>query len=233
MKLFYHPDPLQELSLSEEESLHATKVLRLKEGDHISLLDGKGHRYEAELIKANAKKCSFKILETFEEQKKRSYSLHLAVAPTKNIDRIEWFVEKAVEIGIDEISFLQCEHSERKNINTERIEKIAVSALKQSMNLYLPVIHELVPYKKFISEKRDEHCFIAHLEEGDRKVFKQEIIDKERILILIGPEGDFSKEEIQLALAHGYIPVTLGESRLRTETAALAACFICNTIKAS
>lgn len=231
MKLFFHPDPLAELVLNEEESLHATKVLRLKEGDTISILDGKGKRYEAEITKANAKKCGFKIIETFSQEKTQNYSLHVAVAPTKSIDRIEWFVEKAIEVGIDEISFLLCDRSERKNINIERIEKIALSALKQSMNLYLPKINELESFSKFVSAKRDETGFIAHLEEGERKSFKKEIAAQEKILILIGPEGDFSEDEIKLAISNGFIPVSLGESRLRTETAALAACFICNTIK--
>ena len=231
MKLFYHPDPLAELALSEEESLHATKVLRMKEGDEFTLLDGKGHQYRAEITSAKAKKCTFKIIDSKTENNKRNYRLHIAVAPTKNIDRIEWFIEKAIEVGVDEISFLLCEHSERKNINLERIEKIAVSALKQSMNLYLPVLNDLIPYSKFISSTKTETCYIAHLEEGDRKLFKQEIRDKANILLLIGPEGDFTKEEIDLAIQHQYTPVSLGESRLRTETAALAGCFICDTLK--
>jgi 16S rRNA (uracil1498-N3)-methyltransferase len=231
MKLFFHPNPVVDAALNEEESMHAIKVLRLKEKDLIHIIDGKGNLYEAEINKAHAKKCGFRILTDKNEKKKHSYYLHIAIAPTKNIDRIEWFVEKAVEIGIDEITFLQCEHSERKNINQERIEKIAVSAMKQSMNLYLPILNEMTSFSKFLSLPKKENCFIAHLEDGERKLFKKEINNSENILILIGPEGDFSKEEIKEALAQRYVPVSLGESRLRTETAALAACFICSTVK--
>jgi 16S rRNA (uracil1498-N3)-methyltransferase len=231
MKLFFHPNPISEPVLSEEESIHAVKVLRLKEKDSITIIDGRGHVYEAEINKANAKKCGFTILQTKEKSKNHSYHLHVAIAPTKSIDRIEWFIEKAVEIGVDEISFLLCEHSERKNINMERIEKIVISAMKQSMNLYLPILHEMVSFSQFISKPKKESCYIAHLEEGDRKLFKNEILLQQNILILIGPEGDFSKEEIKLALDNNYTPVNLGESRLRTETAGLAACFICNTVK--
>jgi 16S rRNA (uracil1498-N3)-methyltransferase len=230
MKLFFHPNPVSEPVLSEEESIHAIKVLRLKENDLITIIDGRGHLYEAEINKANAKKCGFTILKTREETKKHSYRLHIAVAPTKSIDRMEWFIEKAIEIGVDEISFLLCEHSERKNINLERIEKIVVSAMKQSMNLYLPILHETMSFSEFISKPKKETCYIAHLEEGERKLFKNEIQGQQNILLLIGPEGDFSQEEIQEAIDNKYIPVSLGESRLRTETAALAACFICNTI---
>lgn len=231
MKLFYHPDPLHEPLLSEEESLHATKVLRMKEGDRFLILDGKGNRYEAMITSTKARKCGFKILDSNAEPVKRNYRLHIAVAPTKNIDRIEWFVEKAIEAGVDEISFITCEHSERKHINLERIEKIAISALKQSMNLYLPVLHEMIPFHKFVAANRNESCYIAHLEEGHRKLFKEEIADKNNILLLIGPEGDFTRGEIELAVQRQYIPVSLGENRLRTETAALAGCFICSTVK--
>jgi 16S rRNA (uracil1498-N3)-methyltransferase len=202
----------------------------MKEGDLFSILDGKGHQYEAKLTSTKGKKCTFSIHTSFEQASTRNYRLHIAVAPTKNMDRMEWFVEKAIEVGVDEISFLLCEHSERKNINLERIEKIAISALKQSMNLYLPTLNELVPFTKFIANQGTENRYIAHLEDEQRKLFKHEIADKKEILLLIGPEGDFSKAEIDLAIQQHYVPVSLGESRLRTETAALAGCFICQTI---
>jgi 16S rRNA (uracil1498-N3)-methyltransferase len=231
MKLFFHPNPTENPVLSEEESLHAVKVLRLKEKDTITIIDGKGKQFEAEVNNAHPKKCGFSILSFIEKRQSRPYYLHIALAPTKSIDRIEWLVEKAVEIGVDEISFLQCDRSERKMINIERIEKIAVSAMKQSMNLHLPVLNDMISFENFLLPERKETCFIAHLENGKRMHFKDEVIQSNEILILIGPEGDFSKEEINKALDKKYIPVTLGESRLRTETAALAACFICYTLK--
>lgn len=230
MKLFFHPNPTLDSILSEEESVHAIKVLRLKENDRITIIDGKGNQFEAKIISSNAKKCQFEVLEK-RTSIKHPYFLHVAVAPTKSIDRIEWFIEKAIEIGIDEISFLNCAHSERKNINIERIEKIAMSAMKQSLNLYFPKINDIVPFAKFVTQPRTEAAYIAHLEDGERKYFGTEIAKKDSILLLIGPEGDFSKEEIKLALDSKYSPVNLGQSRLRTETAALAGCFITNTIK--
>jgi len=229
MKLFYNPDYATNI-LSEEESLHAVKVLRLKEGDEIYVLDGKGGIHKSQIAQANAKKCGYRVIESEVHRRTRSYHLHVAVAPTKNIDRIEWFVEKAIEVGIDEISFLLCDRSERKNINMERIEKIAVSAMKQSMNLHLPTLNPMISFKDFVYVKREEDLYIAHLEDGERKLFKQEIEQKDKILLLIGPEGDFNSEEIKTAIANNFIPVSLGESRLRTETAALAACFVCSTI---
>jgi 16S rRNA (uracil1498-N3)-methyltransferase len=231
MRLFYHPYPTSDSFLSEEESLHAVKVLRLQEGDTIRLMDGKGYWYDAKITKAHAKKCTFQIVQQSSLAPRRSYRLHIAVAPTKSIDRTEWFVEKAVEAGIDEISFLQCEHSERKNINLERFEKIVVSALKQSTNLYLPTLHPMVPFRQFAAQALSSQKFIAHLEDGERKLLKNELAATDDILILIGPEGDFSPEEIDFALKQGFAPVSLGESRLRTETAALAACFTCHIVK--
>ncbi len=230
MRLFFHPNPESENQLSEEESQHAVKVLRLKEKDPISIIDGKGHLFAAEISKANFKKCEFRILSKKQYPLTRNYYLHIAIGPTKNIDRTEWFVEKAVEIGIDEISFLQSEHSERKNINIERIEKIAVSAMKQSMNMYIPKINPLISYSTFILENKNTANFIAHLEEGERKLLKNEVTGKQNICILIGPEGDFSPEEIKLALQNQFIPVSLGESRLRTETAGIVACNTVNLV---
>jgi 16S rRNA (uracil1498-N3)-methyltransferase len=231
MNLFFHPNPSETLVLSEEESMHAVKVLRLKEGETILLLDGKGNKYEAVITKAAPKKCAFSISTIHTETKKRTYRLHMAVAPTKSIDRTEWWVEKAIEIGIDEISFLQCERSERKNLNLERIEKIAISALKQSMNLHLPKLNPLTSFTDFIAAHSSTPVYMAHLGTGERRLFKNEIVSTTAITLLIGPEGDFSAAEIKLAQDRNIIAVSLGDSRLRTETAALAGCFICHTLK--
>ncbi|MGV3541033.1 MAG: 16S rRNA (uracil(1498)-N(3))-methyltransferase [Rufibacter sp.] len=228
MHLFYTPDltpAATEFVLSEEESKHCTRVLRLGAGDRVTLIDGKGGLYTAEIIDAAAKKTKLRLLDRQLEYGKRPYKIHVAVAPTKNMDRMEWFVEKAVEMGIDEITFLQCARSERKALNLDRIEKIAVSAMKQSLKAYLPKLNELMRYADFIKSTQAENKFIAHLVEGqERHSLAKSISGAAEYLILIGPEGDFSPEEVQQALQAGFQPVTLGSSRLRTETAALAAC---------
>lgn len=228
MNLFYHPTPSIPI-LSEVESTHAIKVLRLKEGDTIQLLDGIGGFHTAIISKGHAKHCEILIQESRITPRPRSYRLHIAVAPTKSADRIEWFVEKAIEIGVDELSFLHCEHSERKNMNLDRIEKIVVSALKQSMNFYKPILNPMVSFNQFVQNQPSSSRYIAHLEEGEKTLFKNVIQGNSSITLLIGPEGDFSPKEIQLALGNSFMPVSLGETRLRTETAALAGCFICNT----
>ncbi|MFC6999609.1 16S rRNA (uracil(1498)-N(3))-methyltransferase [Rufibacter roseus] len=230
MNLFYTPNlqpNMTEYVLSEEESKHCSRVLRLGVGDKVQLIDGRGGFFEAEISDAAPKKTKLRILNYTSDQDKRSFRIHIAVAPTKNMDRMEWFVEKAVELGIDEISLLQCARSERKNINLDRLEKIAISAMKQSMKSYLPKINELTRYEDFISQRfsQNEHKFIAHLVEGqERFSLAKSITGYGTYTILIGPEGDFSPEEVEQALQAGFKPVTLGSSRLRTETAALAAC---------
>jgi 16S rRNA (uracil1498-N3)-methyltransferase len=225
MHLFYTPDISgNTYILSEEESKHAVKVLRLQPGEQVQLIDGKGSFYTAEITEAHPKKCQLKITDQQKEVGNRPFYIHIAVAPTKNLDRIEWFVEKAVEIGIDEISFLQCDRSERKILKPDRIEKIAVSAMKQSLKAYMPQINELVPFKDFIKSINHAETFIAHLEEDNLQSLKQVIKANGTYCILIGPEGDFSPAEIEAAYQAGIKPVTLGESRLRTETAALVAC---------
>lgn len=228
MQLFYNPNISKlekEVTFDKEESRHIVKVLRMKDGDTFKITNGKGSFFSAEMINANPKGCLVKILSE-EMQQPLPYQLHLAVAPTKLNDRYEWFLEKATEIGISEITPIICDHSERKTIKPERYEKILQSAMKQSLKAYLPVLNEAVSYKDFInSEKNSEglKC-IAHCEETDKKSLKSVLKQNQKITILIGPEGDFSSEEIELAKQAGFIPVTLGESRLRTETAAVVAC---------
>ncbi len=225
MHLFYTPDLRSEIYvLSEDESKHCTRVLRLQQGDTIYLVDGIGGLYTAIIQDANQKKCQLQVIEKQMEYGKLPYSTHIAVAPTKNIDRMEWFVEKAVEIGVSEITFLLCEHSERRNLKLDRLEKIAVSAMKQSQKGYLPRLHDLTPYNRFIQKSLPSHTFIAHLEDDATKSIKEHYRYGQPHCILIGPEGDFSPGEIAAAYQAGIQPVTLGTSRLRTETAALVAC---------
>lgn len=228
MQLFYNPnisEILDEIAFDKEESRHIIKVLRLKEGDVFKITNGRGSFFDAEITNANPKSCLVKI-RSKEKQLPLPYQLHLAVAPTKLNDRYEWFLEKATEIGISEITPIICKHSERKTIKPERYEKILQSAMKQSLKAYLPLLNEAVSFQDFInSEKTSEgiKC-IAHCAETNKISLKSILLPKQKTTILIGPEGDFSSEEIQLALKAGYTAVALGESRLRTETAAIVAC---------
>ncbi|MDX5437702.1 MAG: 16S rRNA (uracil(1498)-N(3))-methyltransferase [Pontibacter sp.] len=225
MHLFYTPDIKNELyTLSEEESKHCTRVLRLNHGDTVYLVDGVGGMYTAIIQDANQKRCQLQIIDKQIEYGKLPYTTHIAVAPTKNMDRMEWFVEKAVEIGVSEITFLLCEHSERRNLRLDRLEKIAVSAMKQSQKGYLPLLNDLTPFHRFIQKCIPESTFIAHLENDATKGIKDYYKSGDPHCILIGPEGDFSSSEITAAYDAGIRPVTLGQSRLRTETAALVAC---------
>lgn len=234
MHIFYSPRISESnFYLEEDESRHAVKVLRMKEKDRLTVVDGKGNLYEAEIFQADPKKCILKLLRSESSFGKRDFYIHIAIAPTKNMDRIEWFTEKSVEIGVDKISFIQCQRSERKNINIERIEKIAVSAMKQSLKAYLPEITEMIPFKNFINMPLEEQLFIAHLEEGERKDLQNAAQKKRNYCILIGPEGDFSPEEISLAKTKGFVPVGLGPARLRTETAGVISCHILNLVNSS
>ena len=210
--------------LSEEESKHAVRVLRLAVGDAVELLDGRGGHYQAKIAEANPKRCQLRITH-HETVPPRPYFTHVAVAPTKNLDRMEWFVEKAVEVGVERISFLRCARSERRELKLERLEKIAISALKQSGQAWLPQLDELTDFTAFVADVAPGTAFIAHLEEGERTALAQVAASGPGCCVLIGPEGDFSPAEIALALGRGIRPVTLGASRLRTETAALAAVF--------
>jgi 16S rRNA (uracil1498-N3)-methyltransferase len=207
----------------KEESKHIIKVLRKKEGDKIFITNGLGFLFESEIVAASEKKCEIKITnETF--QKPDTFYTHIAVAPTKMNDRLEWFLEKATEIGIHEITPIICEHSERKVYKIDRAEKIIQAAMKQSLHYYIPKINEPVSFTEFIKLNSEGRKFIAHCEETDKKSFQKELRKEEKVTILIGPEGDFSTKEINLATENNFIPVTLGTTRLRTETAALVAC---------
>lgn len=228
MHLFYTPDIAGEFyQLSEEESKHCIRVLRLEPDDKVQLIDGKGGFYVAKIIDAHPKHTTLKILEHQSDFNKRSHYLHMAVAPTKNIDRFEWFLEKATEIGIDEITPIICERSERKEVKTDRLNKIITSAVKQSLKAYHPKLNEPVNFKNFVGNVQAEK-YIAHCMDGPKIALKNGLSLKGNYLILIGPEGDFSASELAAAAIENYVPITLGASRLRTETAALAACFEVN-----
>ena len=226
MQLFYTPniDEMTEtFSFDKVESKHIIKVLRKKDTDILFVTNGEGYLFETEITLASDSKCTVKIL-SFEKKPRSKYHLHIAVAPTKMNDRFELFLEKATEIGIHEITPIICDRSERKVINNERFDKIILAAMKQSNEFYLPKLNEAVSLKDFLKHKQDGVKLIAHCEETDKKTLKSVLKPNENITILIGPEGDFSEKEIAMAIESSYIPVSLGTTRLRTETAALVAC---------
>lgn len=228
MHVFYTPDIQTRAELPEEEAAHAVRVLRLQAGDEVTLTDGKGNFYRAEISVASNKRCLVNILETQPQEPLWQGHLHIAMAPTKNMDRTEWFAEKATEIGFDELTFLNCRFSERKVIKTERIQKILVSAIKQSLKARLPLLNEMTDFNKFVRQPFNGQKFIAHCYEGEKPLLRDVSKRGQDALVLIGPEGDFSEEEVKLAIEQGFQPISLGRSRLRTETAALVACHILN-----
>ena len=233
MQLFYAPDVTLPLyTLNDEESKHCVRVLRLRQGDTLHLTDGRGSLHRCEIVEAHQHHCTVKIVETQTEYGKLPYSLTMAVAPTKNIDRYEWFLEKATEVGIDRIVPIECDHSERRTIKHEREERVITSAVKQSIKAYHPVLDAMTDVKELISTPFEGRKFIAHCDSSfEKRDYLPSIIKKtENILILIGPEGDFSPEEINFALENGFEPISLGEQRLRTETAAVAATVMVATI---
>lgn len=226
MQLFFNPnisEAAEFFCFDKEESKHIIKVLRKKDTDVLYVTNGLGFLFKTEITLASDTKCTVKIV-SVEKAEKPKYQLHLAVAPTKMNDRYEWFLEKATELGITQITPIICDHSERKQIKTDRFDKIIQSAMKQSNQLFLPKLNEPVPFKDFIKVKNEGLQLIAHCEENDKKTLKSVLVPNENITVLIGPEGDFSSKEIQLALDNKYIPVSLGNTRLRTETAAIVAC---------
>ena len=226
MQLFYTPH-ISEIEKSfvfdKEESKHIVKVLRKQESDILHVTNGLGFLFKTKIALASDSKCTVTI-ESFEKQEAPKFHLHLAVAPTKMNERFEWFLEKATEIGIQEITPIICEHSERKIIKIDRFQKIIESAMKQSLHYYIPILNEPITYKEFIKKEFKGQKFIAHCEETDKKSLKNELQPNLDVTLLIGPEGDFSVKEIQMALDNTFIPVTLGNTRLRTETAAVVAC---------
>ena len=228
MWLFYCPDIQTDMELPQEEAGHCIRVLRMKEGDRLRLTDGKGCFYDAVISAVSGKRCMVHVERKEAQAPLWSGHLHIAVAPTKLMDRNEWFVEKAVEIGVDEITFIKTDHSERDVIKMERIEKIAVSAMKQSQKATLPILNGMISLRSFIERGFDGDKFIAHCEPGSKVLLQNAVVAGHNSLVLIGPEGDFSPEEIDMALKAGFKPISLGPSRLRTETAALVAVHIMN-----
>lgn len=224
MALFYAPEIKNNWELPEDEAAHCLRVLRLGVGSKIEITDGKGCFYKAAISSIVGKHCYVEAEEIIEQSKGWQGHLHIAIAPTKNMDRIEWMVEKAVEIGLDELTFLSCRFSERKVIKTDRIERIVVSAMKQSLKSHKTVVNEMVDFKRFIAANSSEEKYIAHCYDSERLLLKDALTVGRNATILIGPEGDFSPEEVQTALSAGYRPISLGNSRLRTETAGLVAC---------
>lgn len=222
--IFYAPDILSTLELPQEEALHCIRVLRMNQGDEILITDGKGSFFHATITNAHQKHCSVEIVKEERCPKHWNFDLHIAFAPTKNIDRTEWFIEKATEIGIDHLTPLLCAHSERKQVKNDRLEKILVAAMKQSQKATLPNLDELTNFSEFIKTPFKGKKLIAHCYNTEKRPLKEIYSQNEDVLILIGPEGDFSEEEVNLAIKNGFTPTTLGESRLRTETAALVAC---------
>lgn len=222
--IFYCPDITTNPQLPEAESQHCARVLRMKENDKLLITDGKGVFYRAVLLQANPKSCIVSIEEEIPQSKEWNFDLHIAFAPTKKLDRMEWFVEKVTEIGIDTFSPLKCRYSERKNINATRLEKIIVSAMKQSQKCRLPQIDEMIKFDEFIQQPFAGQKFIAHCYDSVKTPLTKTCKKNRNTLILIGPEGDFSEEEVTEAIEHGFTPISLGKSRLRSETAALVAC---------
>lgn len=224
-RYFYVPQAATMGELPQEEAIHAVRVLRLSVGDELFLMDGVGNFYKAEVTLATQKRCMYEIRETMPQEAAWNGNIHLAIAPTKDMGRMEWMAEKATEVGFDALSFLSCKFSERKVIRHERIDKIVVSAMKQSRKAWKPEVSDMISFKDFVTQPRDGRKYICHCyNEIERKDFFSEIQKHdENITVMVGPEGDFSIDEVRMAMENGYESVTLGNSRLRTETAGLQA----------
>lgn len=219
--LFFCPDILTNPVLSEQESQHCVKVLRTREGERLTVTDGRGFFYDCELVQAHPKQCLVAIRQQSEIARNRSFTLHVAFAPSKQMDRNEWFVEKATEIGIDRFTPLLCDRSERKEIKNERLQKIAIAAMKQSMQAHLPEIEEMNRFNDVVTCSFQGRKFIAHCHDGPKKPLAGSYKKGENALVLVGPEGDFTEEEVARAIELGFEPVSLGDTRLRSETASL------------
>lgn len=232
-RFFYVPNAGQENEMPTEEALHALRVLRIKSGDEINLMDGVGNFYRAEVTLAATKRCLYEVKEVLPQPPAWHGHVHLAIAPTKVMDRIEWMAEKATEIGFDELSFLNCKFSERKTMRTVRLDKIVISAVKQSHKAWKPIVNQMVSFKEFIAQPRKGRKFICHCYEEFEKVDLMTELQKPYdedadVTVLVGPEGDFSVDEVKLAIANGYESASLGTSRLRTETAGLMSVAMAN-----
>lgn len=225
MALFYCPDIENNLTLPEEESVHCIRVLRKQVDDTIGIIDGQGFFYEAVITEAHPKHCRVRLLEKRPDTS-GPFRAHIALCPTKNPERVEWFLEKATEVGIGGISFLQSRYSERKTVKTERMERILVAALKQSVKALKPTLQPLTPFETFVKQPFDGQKYICHCYPGDKPLLNAVCQPGSPVLVLIGPEGDFSVEEVALAEAQGFEAVSLGDTRLRTETAAFVAAHI-------
>jgi len=224
MHIFYSNQITDNIAtLPEEESMHCAKVLRLNVGDKVNIIDGVGGFYLGELLFSHPKHCHITILESMLEHGKRPYHLHIALAPTKNIDRFEWFLEKATEMGVDEITPLLCDRSERKEIKLDRSERVVVAAAKQSIHAYMPKVNSMMPLKQFLSRELDGRKAIAYCEGDTQAQLHRWVMPGESCIVMVGPEGDFSPAEVALAMGKGFTPVSLGNSRLRTETAGVMA----------
>lgn len=232
MNYFFQPtldQSVSQFSLSPEESRHIVKVLRKKEGDILHVTNGKGYLFTVEITVADPKGCRGRIVGT-EKKIPPRFSLHLAVAPTKRLERFQWFLEKATEIGVSEITPILCHRSERRKAPVDRLQRVVQEAMKQSLRTYLPRLNPEVRFADFLTQQHPPMRFIAHCEEDEKMDLKRRVAPDKDVVVLIGPEGDFTREEIEAAYARGFLPVSLGESRLRTETAALVACSTVNLI---
>ena len=230
MQLFYCPDlkyNSQKTILPEQESKHCIRVLRMKKGDKLNIIDGKGGVYKGVIIDGNQKKCEVKITH-YESQEKRQYYIHIAIAPTKNFEKIEWFIEKCVEFGIDEISFIITKHSERKIIKDERVFKTALAATKQSIKSKIPILNKIINFNSFLENNKNSKKYIAFVKAQQKNLLAVVIEKNKDYCVMIGPEGGFTKEEVIQANKLGFTAISLGNNRLRTETAGIAACHILN-----
>ena len=227
VRFFYVSDALTANELPSDEAMHALRVLRMKIGDELLLMDGQGNYYRAEVTLAHTKHCFYEVKEQMPQERQWLRHIHLAIAPTKMMDRIEWMTEKAVEIGLDELSFLNCQFSERRLVKIPRLEKIMISAVKQSHKAWATQLNEVVPFDTFIKQPREGHKYIAHCYKEVPRTYLfdelRQLPESEDVTVLVGPEGDFSIDEVRQAVAAGYVSVHLGKSRLRTETAGLSA----------
>ena len=234
-RYFYVPDAAQATELPPEEARHAVSVLRLKAGDEIFLMDGEGSFYQANVTLAAPKNCMYDIVKALPPQKTWKGHVHLAIAPTKMMDRMEWMIEKMTEVGFDEITFLNCRYSERKQLRIDRLEKIVIAAMKHSRKAWKPVVHPIMLFQDFVNQQRKGGLYIAHCyTEIARKDFLNEIQqanDRQDITVLVGPEGDFSMDEVNQALEKGFSSVSLGQNRLRTETAGLVSVVMSQMVK--